>query len=75
MEKHVTNARGERRASRTWVAPVSGGWSSARVTDAYELPVGVVVCVQASEVAWCLVASEETVPTRVLIRYYGKLGD
>ena len=21
---------------------------------------------------WCLVASEETVPTRVLIRYYGK---
>ena len=44
------------------------------MTDAYELPVGVVVCVQDPKMdePWCLVASEATVPTRVLIRYYGK---
>ena len=43
-----------------------------RVTDAYELPVGVVVCVQDPKMdePWCLVASEATVPTRVLIRYF-----
>ena len=46
----------------------------ARVTDTYELPVGAVVCVQDPKMdePWCLVASEAKVPTRVLIRYYGK---
>ena len=38
------------------------------------LPVGAVVCVQDPKMdePWCLVASEAKVPTRVLIRYYGK---
>ena len=44
------------------------------MTDTYELPVGAVVCVQDPKMdePWCLVASEAKVPTRVLIRYYGK---
>ena len=60
-------------------APVGAGGRAqrlvgARVTDTYELAVGVVVCVQDPKMdePWCLVASEATVPTRVLIRYYGK---
>ena len=38
------------------------------------MPVGAVVCVHDAKMdePWCLVASEATVPTRVLIRYYGK---
>ena len=73
---YVTNARGERRAAAAWVG--AGGRAQrlvgARVTDTYELAVGVVVCVQDPKMdePWCLVASEATVPTRVLIRYYGK---
>ena len=43
----VTSARGERRAAAAWVG--AGGRArrlvGARVTDTYELPVGVVVCV------------------------------
>ena len=72
----VTSARGERRAAAAWVG--AGGRArrlvGARVTDTYELPVGVVVCVHDPKMdePWCLVASEATVPTRVLIRYYGK---
>ena len=73
---YVTSARGERRAAAAWVG--AGGRArrlvGARVTDTYELPVGVVVCVHDPKMdePWCLVASEATVPTRVLIRYYGK---
>ena len=73
---YVTNARGERRAAAAWVG--AGGRArrlvGARVTDTYELPVGVVVCVHDPKMdePWCLVASEATIPTRVLIRYYGK---
>ena len=73
---YVTNARGERRAAAAWVG--AGGRArrlvGARVTDAYELPVGVVVCVHDPKMdePWCLVASEATIPTRVLIRYCGK---
>ena len=46
----------------------------ARVTDEHEWPVGAVVCVHDRKMdePWCLVASEGTVPTRGLIRYYGK---
>ena len=44
---YVTNARGERRPAAAWVG--AGGRArrlvGARVTDAHELPVGVVVCV------------------------------
>ena len=73
---YVTNARGERRAAAAWVGDKGRARRlvGARVTDAYELPVGVVVCVQDPKMdePWCLVASEATVPTRVLIRYYGK---
>ena len=73
---YVTNARGERRPAAAWVG--AGGRArrlvGARVTDAHELPVGVVVCVHDRKMdePWCLVASEATVPTPVLIRYYGK---
>ena len=54
------------------------GWArtlrDAKVTDAHELEVGTVVCVQDREMKepWCLVSSERTVRTRTLIRYYGK---
>ena len=73
---YVTNARGERRLAAAWVG--AGGRArrlvAARVTDAHEFEVGVVVCVhdRRMEEPWCLVASDVTVPTRVLIRYYGK---
>ena len=69
---YVTNARGERRAAAAWVGDKGRARRlvGARVTDAYDLPVGVVVCVQDPKMdePWCLVASEATVPTRVLIR-------
>ena len=73
---YVTSAGGERRTAAAWVG--AGGRArrlvGARVTDTYELLVGAVVCVQDPKMdePWCLVASEATVPTRVLIRYYGK---
>ena len=73
---YVTNAPGERRVAAAWVG--AGGRArrlvAARVTDVHEWPVGAVVCVhdQKMDEPWCLVASEGTVPTRVLIRYYGK---
>ena len=73
---YVTSAGGERRTAAAWVG--AGGHArrlvGARVTDTYELPVGAVVCVQDPKMdePWCLVASEAKVPTRVLIRYYGK---
>ena len=73
---YVTSAAGERRTAAAWVG--AGGRArrlvGARVTDTYELPVGAVVCVQDPKMdePWCLVASEAKVPTRVLIRYYGK---
>ena len=73
---YVTNASGERRVAAAWVG--AGGRArrlvGARVTDVHEWPVGAVVCVhdQKMDEPWCLVASEATVPTRVLIRYYGK---
>ena len=72
----MTSAGGERRTAAAWVG--AGGRArrlvGARVTDTYELPVGAVVCVQDPKMdePWCLVASEAKVPTRVLIRYYGK---
>ena len=73
---YVTNARGERRLAGEWVG--AGGRArrlvGARVTDAHEFEVGVVVCVhdRKTDEPWCLVASDATVPTRLLIRYYGK---
>ena len=73
---YVTNARGERRVAAAWVG--AGGRArrlvGARVTDVHEWLVGAVVCVhdQKMDEPWCLVASEASVPTRVLIRYYGK---
>ena len=73
---YVTNAPGERRVAAEWVG--AGGRArrlvGARVTDAHEMPVGAVVCVHDAKMdePWCLVTSEATVPTRVLIRYYGK---
>ena len=73
---YVTNARGERRVAAEWVG--AGGRArrlvGARVTDVHEWPVGAVVCVHDRKMdePWCLVASDATVPTRALIRYYGK---
>ena len=64
----MVSARGERRAAAAWVG--AGGRArrlvGARVTDTYELPVGVVVCVHDPKMdePWCLAASEATVPTR-----------
>ena len=73
---YVTNASGERRLAADWVG--AGGRArrlvGARVTDAHDFEVGAVVCVHDRKMdeSWCLVASDATVPTRVLIRYYGK---
>ena len=38
------------------------------------MPVGTVVCVHAKAMkeSWCVVASEEKIATRTLIRYYAK---
>ena len=64
---YVTNARGERRVAAEWVG--AGGRArrlvGARVTDAYQMAVGAVVCVHDAKMdePWCLVASEATVPT------------
>ena len=46
----------------------------ATVTDTHALPVGTVVCVHAKAMkeSWCVVASEEKIATRTLIRYYAK---
>ena len=77
---YVTSAKGERRKAAQWVG--QGGRSrtlrGAQVTDEHHLEVGRVVCVHDRKMKepWCLVASESTVGTRTLIRYYGKrLGD
>ena len=72
---HVTNAKGERRLASDWVG-VKGRSRTLRgatVTES-ELPVGTVVCVHAKAMkeSWCGVASEETIATRTLIRYYAK---
>ena len=73
---YVTSAKGERRKAAQWVG--QGGRSrtlrGAQVTDEHHLEVGRVVCVHDRKMKepWCLVASESTVGTRTLIRYYGK---
>ncbi|MYH28313.1 MAG: transposase [Acidobacteria bacterium] len=70
------DARGERRAAAAWVGAGERAQRlvGARVTDEHEWPVGAVGCVHDLKMdePWCLVASEATVPTRILIRYYGK---
>ena len=72
---YVTNAKGERRLASDWVG-VKGRSRTLRgatVTES-ELAVGTVVCVHAKAMkeSWCVVASEEKVATRTLIRYYAK---
>ena len=72
---YVTNAKGERRLASDWVG-VKGRSRTLRgatVTES-ELPVGTVVCVHAKAMkeSWCVVASEEKIATRTLIRYYAK---
>ena len=73
---YVTDAGGEQRLAGEWVG--AGGRArrlvGARVTDEHDWEVGVVVCVHDRKMGepWCLVASDAAVPTRVLIRYYGK---
>ncbi len=72
----VTSAKGERRRASQWVG-VQGRSCTLRgatVTDAHALTVGKAVCVHAPAMAepWCVVASEEKVATRTLIRYYAK---
>ena len=70
----MRGASGDRPQRGSALGGVRGGWWALGVTDAHELPVGVVVCVHDRKMdePWCLVASEATVPTPVLIRYYGK---
>ena len=72
---YVTNAKGERRLASDWVG-VKGRSRTLRgatVTEA-ERAVGKVVCVHAKAMAepWCVVASEQKMATRTLIRYYAK---
>ena len=72
---YVTNAKGERRLASDWVG-VKGRSRTLRgatVTES-ELAVGTVVCVHAKAMkeSWCVVASEEKIATRTLIRYYAK---
>ena len=73
---YVTNGGGERRLAAEWVGSRGRArrLEGARVTDTHEWEVGAVVCVHDRKMdePWCLVASDATVPTRVLIRYYGK---
>ena len=74
----MRGASGDRRRRGSALGGRARRLVGARVTDAHELPVRVVVCVhdRRMDEPWCLVASEATVPTPVLIRYYGQaLGD
>ena len=71
----VTNAKGERRLASDWVG-VKGRSRTLRgatVTGSARA-VGTVVCVHANAMAepWCVVASEQKMATRTLIRYYAK---
>ena len=72
---YVTNAKGERRLASDWVGAKgrSRTLRGATVTES-EVPVGTVVCVHAKAMkeSWCVVASEEKIATRTLIRYYAK---
>ena len=68
--------RGERRKASDWVG-VNGRWRTLRaamVSDVHALAVGKVVCVHAKEMkeSWCVVASDDDIGTRTLIRYYDK---
>lgn len=73
---YITNAQGERRKAANWVG--AGGRActlrDAMLTDAHELPVATVVCVQAKNMKepWCLVASDRQAKAQTLIGYYGK---
>ena len=72
---YVTNAKGERRLASDWVGEKgrSRTLRGATVTES-ELAVGTVVCVHAKAMkeSWCVVASEDKIATRTLIRYYAK---
>ena len=72
---YVTSAKGERRKASQWVGAKgrSRTLRGATVTES-TLPVGTVVCVHAKAMkeSWCVVASEEKIATRTLIRYYAK---
>ena len=73
---YVTSSMGERRLASDWVG-VKGRSRTLRgatVTDTHALAVGTVVCVHAKAMkeSWCVVASEEKIATRTLIRYYAK---
>ena len=72
---YVTNAKGERRRASDWVGAKgrSRTLRGATVTES-ALAVGTVVCAHARAMkeSWCVVASEQTIPTRTLIRYYAK---
>ena len=73
---YVTSAKGERRKASDWVG-VNGRSRTLRgatVTDVHALAVGTVVCVHAKAMkeSWCVVASEDHIGTRTLIRSDGK---
>ena len=75
-DTYVTSAKGEPCKASDWVG-VNGRSRTLRgttVTDAHARPAGTVVCVHAKEMkeSWCVVASEDTIGTRTLIRYYAK---
>ena len=72
---YVTTAKGERRLASDWVGAKgrSRTLRGATVTES-EVPVGTVVCVHAKAMkeSWCVVANEEKIATRTLLRYYAK---
>ena len=72
---YVTNAKGERCRAPDWVGAKgrSRALRGATVSES-TLAVGTVVCVHARAMkeSWCVVASEQAIPTRTLIRYYAK---
>ena len=72
---YVTSAQGERRLASDWVGAKghSRTLRGATVTES-EWAVGTVVCghAKAMKESWCVVASEEKMATRTLIRDYAK---
>ena len=72
---YVTNAKGEQHLASDWVGVKgrSRALRGATVTEAARA-VGMLVCVHANAMAepWRVVASEQKMATRTLIRYYAK---
>ena len=72
---YITCAKGERRLASDWVGAKGRSRTLLGATVAKSaLPVGTVACVhaKATKESWCVVASEEKMATRTLLRDYAK---